>query len=89
MSGRITVFCLGNYRMVCDVTKEEGDTLLEAMRKREPVRISGKDNTSIVIMPDHIISAEYKEKPPVEAKVLTSAEKAEYDRHDKMQFSEG
>jgi hypothetical protein len=86
MSGRITVFCLGNYRMACEVTREEGDAIIEAIRKGEPVRITGKDNTSIIVMPGHVISAEYKDKPAVVPTKLTDEERAEYDRQDKLPF---
>jgi hypothetical protein len=42
-----------------------------------------------LIMPEFVISAEYRDRPAIVPSKLTQDEVQELERHDKMQFSEG
>lgn len=85
MSGRLTIHCLTGWRMACECTREEADRFLAIIKAGNPLTLETPTSRAL-IMPQFVISAEYKDKPAVVPARITDEERAEYDRQDKLPF---
>jgi hypothetical protein len=88
MSGRLTIHCLTGWRMACDCTREEADRFMAIIKAGNPLTLETPTSRAL-IMPQFVISAEYRDRPAIVPSKLTQDEVQELERHDKMQFSEG